>query len=152
MKLTLVGVLIGNLLVTTYRSTPSQTDNTPFITSIGERTSISGVAISQDLLCGACRKLHKRCKHPENDFSKGKQILHYGDTLYVEGTGMRIINDVMGKYQHYHIPTKHGIKVIQTKQLMWTDVWVGSYKEEHQFHKANGIKKHQVWKVKGELK
>lgn len=142
MNIALVGVFVGSLIVTSYRSVPGQTDATPFNTSTGERTSISGVAISQDLLCGACRKLHRRCAHPEYP-----KKLHYGDCLWIEGAGPRIINDTMGVYKHYSVPTKTGKKILKMKQLNWLDLWMPKYIDEHKFHTKFGITKHKVWKV-----
>lgn len=122
-------ILIGSFYVTSYRSVPSQTDNTPFYTSTGERVSKDGLAISQDLLCGACKKLHKRCLHPEY---KGK--LHYDDWIYVENIGIKRINDVMNP--------RH-------KKRM--DVWVASYKQEAMFHKKYKSTNLKVYKIKEKL-
>ncbi len=141
LKLTLT--LIGFLTVTNYRSVPNQTDSSPFNTSTGERVSVSGAAISQDLLCGACRKAHHRCKEP----SYNKKI-HYGDCLFIADVGFRIINDCMGKTKRCRVKTKHGIKTIFKKQLNWVDVWVSCYKDEHSFHKTFGINQHKVYLIK----
>lgn len=143
MKTVLTVVLLGNLTVTSYRSVPSQTDSSPFHTSTGERTSIIGVAVSRDLLCGACRRLHRRCKHPT--YSKK---IHYGDILYTEKVGFRVVNDVMGKHKTYRIKTKNGTKKLFKKQEKWIDVFVNKYEDEKYFHKINGIKKHKVWVIK----
>lgn len=77
MNLILITIFLGNLQVTSYRSVPSQTDDSPFYTSIGERVNPHGVAVSQDLL--------KRWGGP----------LNYGDTVYIEEIGFKKINDVM---------------------------------------------------------
>lgn len=116
---------IGNLTATSYRSVTAQTDSSPFHTSTGERVSAYGVAVSQDLLCGACKKLHKRCKQPDN-----MTKLHYGDLLYVQGVGYKFVNDLMNK--------RHKNRI---------DIWVPSYKDEKLFHKKYGIKKQKVWRV-----
>ncbi len=145
MELVLKCLFLGSLTVTSYRSVKNQTDDTPFNTSTGEHVSISGVAVSQDLLCGACKKLHRRCKHPEV-LTK----LHYGDCLYISDVGFRIINDTMGLVKHEKIKTRNGFKRIYTKQHDWLDIWVSSYKEEHQFHRRFGVSKHKVWLVKEE--
>ena len=75
MKLILISLFLGNFNATAYRSVPEQTDNSPFITSIGERVCKDGVAVSQDLL-------------------KSKK-LKYGDWLYIEEVGLKRINDTM---------------------------------------------------------
>lgn len=82
--------------MTAYRSIPAQTDASPWITSIGHRTSEEGVAISQDLL-------------------KNKQAC-YGDTVYLPGTGLRIINDTMN-----------------ARHVQSLDVWVGDKLTESKY-------------------
>lgn len=141
-SLVLTAVYLANLTLTSYRSTPNQTDSTPFETSINERVGLHGAAISQDLLCTACRRLHRRCAHPE----VGKWI-HYGDCLYIEGVGFKIVNDCMGVRKHYRVRERYGAHLLFIKQLKWVDCWVPSYKEEHAFHKQHGINKTQVWKI-----
>ncbi len=140
LKVTLI--LLGTIVVTSYRSVPGQTDSSPFYTSTGEQVSNSGVAISQDRLCKACRRLHRRCAHPEN-----QTAIHYGDCLYIDNVGMRIVNDCMGRQKHYYIRTKAGFKKLFIKQTNWLDVWVGSYKEEHNFHRRFKGHKLMVYKV-----
>lgn len=66
--------LIGFLTVTSYQSVPEQTDDSPFITSIGERTHPGGCAASRDLL--------------------GLEV-KYGDYIYIDGLGLCRINDTM---------------------------------------------------------
>lgn len=68
-------VLLGTLQVTSYQPVAKQTDNSPTWTSIGDRTTKFGVAVSQDLL------------------KSGR--VKYGDILYVEGYGYRVVNDCM---------------------------------------------------------
>lgn len=63
--------------LTAYQPIASQTDSSPSWTSIGDRTSKYGCAVSQDLL------LTKRVR--------------YGDVLYVPGFGYRVVNDTMNK-------------------------------------------------------
>ncbi len=132
-------VLIGTMTVTSYVSVPQQTDSSPFRTSTGERVSVHGVAISRDRLCGACRKLHKRCARPDNPTK-----LHYGDLLYVEDVGYRFINDVMGKYSS----TREGKRIIKHKQNNWLDIWVDGKAEERIFHKTHGIKQHKIYLIR----
>lgn len=66
-------LVLGQLMVTAYRSVPEQTDDSPFITSIGHRTHPFGCAVSQDLL------------------ASGK--VKYGDFLHIEGVGSCVVND-----------------------------------------------------------
>ena len=73
-------LLLGVLQVTSYRAVPEQTkpeciNNSRCRTSINENVSELGIAVSQDLLKSG--------------------VVHYGDVLYVEGYGYRIVNDVM---------------------------------------------------------
>jgi 3D (Asp-Asp-Asp) domain-containing protein len=66
-------LVLGSMYVTAYRSVPEQTDDSPFITSIGHHTHPYGCAVSQDLLAsGAVR---------------------YGDFLIIEGSGTCVVND-----------------------------------------------------------
>jgi hypothetical protein len=143
MGLVITFFFLGTLTVTSYRSVPLQTDSSPFYTSTGERVSSSGVAISQDLLCGACRKLHKRCRHPEY-----QKKIHYGDVLYTEIAGFRIVNDCMGKTSKRRIKTKDGSRVVFSKQNNWIDLWVPRLKDEREFHKTYGVNKHDVYILK----
>ncbi len=126
MSLILTAILIGNLQVTAYRSVPSQTDASPYYTSTNELVSPDGVAISQDLICLACKKLHKRCKHPENPTA-----LHYGDWIYIDKVGYKRVNDLMAK--------RHKMRV---------DVWVRNYKEEKAFDRQFRSTKLTVFKIK----
>lgn len=126
---------LGILTTTSYRSVKNQTDSTPFYTATGVHVEPGGVAVSRDLLCGACRKLHGRCRHPEYD-----RKLHYGDWLYIDGYGFRYINDIMGEYS----TTKHNGKRYKRKIINQIDIWVGSYKEE----RAVKIKKLKIYKLK----
>lgn len=143
MKLILIGILIGNLTFTSYRSVEDQTDSSPFHTSTNERVYSGGVAISQDRLCGACRKLHKRCKRPDNPTK-----IHYGDCLYLEDVGFKIVNDCLSKFKRYRIQTKDGSKVMFKKQTNWLDVWVPTLKAEKEFHRIKGIRQYKVWLIK----
>lgn len=116
MSLILIGLFVGNLQVTSYRSVRAQTDDSPFITSTGERVCRDGVAVSQDLL-------------------RSKRI-KYGDWLYVEGIGLKRVNDTMNKRHTNHI-----------------DVWVPSLEAEKSFHRRFKGKRVNVWVIKqsGEL-
>lgn len=73
-------LLLGILVVTSYRPVPEQTkpsctDRWHCSTSIDDGITKFGVAVSQDLL------------------KSGR--VHYGDILYVEGYGFRVVNDCM---------------------------------------------------------
>lgn len=76
-QLILTAIFLGNLYVTSYRSVPTQTDSSPWITATGERVTVRGCAVSQDFI------------------TSGE--LKYGDLLYIEGIGYRFINDTMNK-------------------------------------------------------
>lgn len=134
MKLTMIAVLIGNLTITSYRSVPKQTDTTPFHTATGARVEPGGVAVSRDLLCGACRKLHRRCEHPE--YTKK---IHYGDWLFIEGYGFRFVNDCMSATSDIRV------KGIRKKRLITNqiDIWVRSYQEE----KTINVQHLEVYKI-----
>lgn len=109
MKLILLTVFITNATITSYRSVPEQTDESPFYTSIGEHVHPHGVAVSRDLL--------KRWGGP----------LDYGDWIYVEGFGIKVINDCMNE--------RHKNRV---------DIWVKTYAEE----KEVGIRTGRIWIIK----
>lgn len=131
-ELIIVGLFLGNLTITSYRSIPQQTDSTPFHTSTGEIVRKGGAAISRDLLCVACKKLRKRCAHPE---VIGK--VHYGDYVLVKNHGIFKINDCMGL-------TKYDKKTKRRYPInMAVDIWVATYKEE----KAVGVQRHNVYLI-----
>lgn len=111
MNLIIMGIFIGNFVVTSYRSVPSQTDDTPYITSIGEKVCRDGVAVSQDLL-------------------KSNKI-KYGDWLYIEGVGLKRVNDTMNKRYKNHI-----------------DVWVSTLEEEKKFHSKFKNRSVNVWIIR----
>lgn len=134
MNLVCVAILIGELTVTSYRSVPQQTDTTPYHTSTGAHVEPGGVAVSRDLLCGACRKLHKRCAHPE--YTKK---IHYGDWLYISGYGFRFVNDCMSMTTSIRVKGKVKKRLI----LNQVDIWVRSYNEE----KTVGTKKLKIYKI-----
>ena len=72
MKIQLLLVIV--VTVTSYRSVPNQTDDTPFITSIGHRTSQEGCAVSPNLM--------------------NSETLCYGNAVYIPNIGIRVVNDV----------------------------------------------------------
>lgn len=100
--------LLGSMTVTSYRSVPAQTDSSPYVTSIGEKVNKSGVAVSQDLL--------------------KRGVVKYGDILYIEGYGLKVVNDTMNPRHTNHC-----------------DIWVATYAEE----KKIGTRKLLIYKVKG---
>lgn len=103
---------LGSMVVTSYRSVPNQTDDSPFHTSTGEHVCKHGVAVSQDLL------------------EKNGGPLNYGDWIYIEGIGVKQVNDCMNKRYK--------------KQL---DIWVVSYEDEKRFHNKFKNKKLSVSKL-----
>lgn len=109
-ELLLIGVFVGNLTLTSYRSVPEQTDTSPYWTSIGERVNSHGVAVSQDLLKSG--------------------IVRYGDLLYIEGQGFKVVNDCMN-----------------SRLKKSVDVWVETYEDE----KAVGKRPAKVWLVKRKI-
>jgi 3D (Asp-Asp-Asp) domain-containing protein len=66
-------LVLGQMMVTAYRSVPQQTDSSPFHTSIGHHTHPYGCAVSQDMLASGEVK--------------------YGDFLSIEGVGTCVVND-----------------------------------------------------------
>lgn len=76
-------ILLGTLTLTSYRPIKEQTDDSPTYTSIGDRTTRFGCAVSQDLLANG--------------------LVNYGDVLYIPGYGFRIVNDTMNKRHTNHI-------------------------------------------------
>lgn len=113
MNLVLTAIFIGSMTITSYRSVHSQTDNSPFITSIGEHVHPHGVAVSRDLL------------------SRWGGSLNYGDTIFIEGYGLKVVNDVMN--------ARH-------KQSV--DIWVATLNDERKV----GIRYKRVWLVQSEFK
>lgn len=94
-------VLLGILTVTSYRPIPAQTDASPTWTSIGDRTTKFGCAVSQDLLKSG--------------------VVHYGDVLLIEGYGYRIVNDTMNPRHTNHVDmlvfTRDEERAIGTRHL-----------------------------------
>ncbi len=128
--LVLVGLLTGQFLgtyrVTAYQSLPEQTDDTPFITSTGEHVCNDGVAASRDLL------------------KSGK--IKYGDWIYIEGTGLKRVNDSLNDTECVRRNEKG--KCVERKPIrnQW-DIWVPSRAEESKVWKKYGNKPVRVWKV-----
>lgn len=117
-----IGILLNSsMVITAYRSIPSQTDSSPNFTSIGDRTHRGGVAVSRDLL------------------TRWKGPLNYGDYLYINGLGIYQVNDVMNDT----IYDKETHKKYKIRQHI--DIWVSSHNEE----KKIGIQHHRVFLIKG---
>lgn len=76
-------LLLGVLTVTSYRPIPSQTDSSPTWTSIGDRTTKFGCAVSQDFLKSG--------------------VIKYGDHIYIEGYGIRVVNDCLNSRFKAHV-------------------------------------------------
>ena len=99
---------LGKMAVTSYRSVPQQTDNSPFVTSVGWRVHRHGIAISRDLF----------------------KDLNYGDLVYIEDIGFKIVNDTMNRRHKQHL-----------------DIWVSSFKDERKFHTEFKGRFLKVWRV-----
>ena len=108
---------LGSMIVTSYQSIVEQTDDTPCIPADGYRVHPYGVAVS--------RNLHKRWG--------GK--LSFGDIVYIEEIGFKVVNDTMNKRHKNHF-----------------DIWVSSLEKEKEFHQKFKGKKVKVWLIqhKGE--
>lgn len=92
-------LFIGTLTVTSYRPIPAQTDSSPMFTSTGERVRDGGIAVSQDLLCKRCRKIHRRCSSTAEN-----KYLHYGDSIYIEKyRRFFVVNDTMHERHKRHV-------------------------------------------------
>lgn len=104
----LVLLLLGNMQITSYRSVPEQTDSTPFITASGQHVHSSGVALSRDLL------------------KRWGGIVEYGDVVYIEGYGFKVVNDTMNRRHRDHI-----------------DIWVATTEEEKEIGWTEG----KVWLI-----
>lgn len=76
-------ILLGTMTLTSYRPIPEQTDDSPTYTSIGDRTTKFGCAVSQDLLKNG--------------------LVAYGDILYIPGYGYRVVNDTMNARHKNHV-------------------------------------------------
>lgn len=116
----------GSLIVTSYRSVREQTDDSPFVTSIGHRVHPMGMAISQDLLCG----VNKKCRRNVKGFCNPRKI-HYEDWVYVEEIGFKQVFDIMN--------SRHRNRA---------DIWVNTYEQEKAFHRKYGKRRLNVYLVK----
>ena len=111
MSFIMVALFLGSFTVTSYRAVPEQTRPTGYTwTASGERVNVHGVAVSQDML------------------KRNGGTLQFGDTVFIEGIGVKFINDTM-----------HGR---HKKQF---DVLVQTYGDEKAFDKRFRGKKLKVW-------
>jgi len=104
-------LLLGTLIATSYRPVPWQTkpecmSRDHCRTANNENVSELGVAVSQDFLDSG--------------------VLHYGDCLYIDGVGFRLVNDCLNRRY--------------TKSV---DVFVYTQKEERAF----GVRHLKVWLI-----
>lgn len=124
-KLILIAaMLLGNLQVTSYQSLKSQTDDSPYHTSIGDHVCKHGVAVSRDLL--------DRWGGP----------LHYGDQVYIEDFGIKTVNDVMA--DDYCVKYLAKVCVQRKKIRQAIDIWVPDFQSE----KAIGVQHKKVYVIK----
>lgn len=112
-------LLVGTLQVTSYRSVPAQTDSSPYYTATGEHVHAQGIAVSRDLLCPDAYGLHRM--HRRNHCAH-KDKLHYGDWLYVDGYGLKVVNDCMNERHRESVdmwvkdkPTEHAVGIRHLK-------------------------------------
>lgn len=131
---TLLTILLGAFVVTSYQSIPSQTDSSPYVTSTGHLTNPSGVAVHPSLLCPRAKyQMGKRwilCKRGNQCGFKDK--LHYFDTVFIEDIGVRQINDVMAW---------------KTNMGAMFDVWVDSPTKEKLHHAKFKNRRLKVWLI-----
>ena len=104
-------LFLGILMATSYQPVPSQTKSTCLDrhhceTANGENVSQLGVAVSQDFL--------------------NSGTLHYGDCLWIDGVGFRLVNDCLNRRY--------------TKRV---DVFVYTHAQE----KAFGVRHLKVWLI-----
>lgn len=116
MKLVLLAIILGNFEVTAYRSVPNQTDASPNFTSTGEHVCSHGVAVSGDML------------------KKNGGPLAYGDLIYIQDIGVKVVNDTMHPRMKKHF-----------------DVWVPLYKDEKEFDKKFRGKKLGIWVIQSSI-
>lgn len=109
------GVFLGTMTATAYRSVPEQTDSSPFITATGGRVHENGVALSRNLL------------------KRWGGLVNYGDIIYVEDIGFKVVNDTMNKRHFNHI-----------------DIWVKTSKEEKSFHTQYKSRKLKIYVIRKE--
>lgn len=97
-----VKIDLGVMTITAYSPRVCETDDTPFITSIGERVHEFGCAVSRDLF----------------------EVLDYGDWIYIEDIGYRQINDTMHnrwekRVDIFFFDTGQAIKFGKQEKQVW---------------------------------
>jgi 3D (Asp-Asp-Asp) domain-containing protein len=121
MSFLMIALFLGSFQVTAYQSVPQQTrPHGYYWTASGEKVNVHGVAVSQDML------------------EKNGGQLKFGDMVYIEGVGLKFVNDTMNK--------RHKQKL---------DVWVMNFDEEKRFDNKFRGKKLRMWLIrvpKGEIK
>lgn len=129
------GILISSqCTVTSYQSLKSQTDDSPFFTSIDEHVGTHVVAASKDLLCPRA-KIRVKPSASSKSFilchrgilCPNKKAVHYKDWVFLPEIGFKQVLDVMNPRHKNHF-----------------DVWVRSLSEE----KAFGVRKMPVFHIK----
>ena len=88
-------ILVG-ITLTSYRPVKNQTDDTPYHTSTSDKVHASGIAVSRDMLCPMSLSKDLRIKK-HSSLTCNIPRIHYGDVLYIEGYGFKIVNDCMNK-------------------------------------------------------
>lgn len=131
---TILTILLGSFIVTSYQSVPEQTDNSPCQTSTGYKTGPVGVAVHPKYLCPRAKYLMgKKIKLCKRDVQcRWKNYLHYYDLVYIEDVGPRFINDVMAW---------------ETNMDSEWDVWVASESEEALHHSKFKNRRLKVWLI-----
>jgi len=95
-------ILLSSITVTSYQPLRSQTDDSPYRTSINARVNDNGVAVSRDLLCPMALSKSLYIKRHKANVCRIKRI-HYGDSLYIQGFGFKIVNDCMNARHKNHV-------------------------------------------------
>lgn len=126
-------ILLGTMTLTSYRPIAAQTDDSPTYTSIGDRTTKFGCAVSQDLLKNG--------------------LVAYGDILYIPGYGYRVVNDTMNARHKNHVDllvfthdeekavgTRH-LQVYKVTQPMEASNVLQALSERHNYAKPKSTEK-----------
>lgn len=109
-----------------------QTDDSPYYTSTGDRVNSHGVAVSRDLLCPMALSRNLTIKKHSSRVCRIARI-HYGDGLWIEGYGIKIVNDCMNK--------RHKRAV---------DIFVFTYAEEKKIGTRKGLQVRRIYETQGQ--